>query len=82
MYSAVLSCPVLSNLVTPSRSYDFGTSQIENEVIKNLELFPAAYLPLSHHASFCVFSGTMSFSFECFPLAVAGWKIYISYKLS
>lgn len=82
MCSAVSSCPVFSNLVATSCSYDFGTSQIENEVIKNLKLFPAAYLTLSHHASFCAFSGTTSFSFECFPLAVAGQKIYTSYKLS
>lgn len=57
-------------------------SQIENWAVKILKTLPAAHLPLSFSDSFCALSGTTSSSVECFPFAVAGQKIYTSYKLS
>lgn len=80
---AVLHCPVQSpQTLLPLSVPVIWNSQIEYWATKNLKKLPAAYLPLSFSARFCALSGTTSFSVECFPFAVAGQKIYTSYKLS
>lgn len=80
---AVLHCLVQSPQILLRLSVPMiWNSQIENWATKNLKTFPEAYLPLSFSARFCAPSGRTSFSVECFPFAVAGQKIYTSYKLN